>query len=68
MAGAAWCQELPELEVEADSEELAELLHYLEENPLDLNRATAEELMLIPWLSPAQALRIRAYLKGRRLA
>ena len=68
MAGAAWCQELPELEVEADSEELAELLHYLEENPLDLNRATAEELMLIPWLSPAQALRIRAHLKGRRLA
>jgi hypothetical protein len=61
----ATCQELPELEAETESEDLAELLSYLQDNPINLNRATAEELMLIPWLSPAQALRLHQYLKGR---
>lgn len=64
---AGQCQDLPELEEEVDSEELSELIDYLRENPIALNQATAEELMLLPWLSPAQALRISSYAKGRRL-
>ncbi len=64
LASAAWGQEAPEMEAETDSEELSELLEYLLDNPIDLNRATPEEMMLIPWLSPAQALRIYNRLRG----
>lgn len=61
------CQEIPEMESESESEELADLLDYLLENPIELSRATAEELMLIPWLSPVQALRLAEYLRGREI-
>jgi hypothetical protein len=64
LAAASHCQEAPEMEAETDSEEISELLEYLLENPIDLNRATPEELMLIPWLSPPQALRIHGRLRG----
>ncbi len=67
LAAGSRCQELPDLESETDSEELAEMLGYLRDNPVGLGKAAAEELMLIPWLSPAQALRIRAYSRERRL-
>jgi len=66
---AAPAQEMPEMEYQTESQasDLAELCQYLKDNPIDLNRATPEELLLIPWLSPAQALKMAAYLQGRRL-
>lgn len=64
LASQSFGQETPEMESEIDSEEFSDLLDYLRDNPIDLNRATPEELMLIPWLSPAQALRIHDRLRG----
>lgn len=63
----AW--EMPEMEYQTESQadDLAEICQYLRDNPIELNRATAEELLLIPWLSPGQALRISAYLKGKTI-
>ncbi len=44
-----------------DPEELAELLEELRAQPLDLNTASADELALLPALTPLLALRIVAY-------
>lgn len=44
-----------------DAEELADFLEDLRANPLDLNAARADELALLPSLSPLLATRIVAY-------
>ncbi len=52
---------LTEDEVTGDPTELLELLNDLRENPLDINRASGQELALIPGLSPLLADAIVRY-------
>ena len=53
----------PLQEEEIDYEAIYELLLELYQNPLDLNRATAEELLATYLLSPAQIQSLLAYRK-----
>ena len=60
-----YMEELAE-ELEADDESIEKIyneLSYLSENPLNLNRVTAEQLQQIPFLSDIQILNILDYLK-----
>ena len=63
LAAGLIAQELPDIEDQAQSEEYAEFLDYLEANPVNLNQATLEELMLLPSLTPAQLLAMDRYLR-----
>ncbi len=45
----------------SDISELMEMLAELEQNPIDLNRATVEQLILLPWISNVSALAIINY-------
>jgi competence ComEA-like helix-hairpin-helix protein len=54
----------PFLESESESEDQAELTEYLQslqEKPLDINKASAEQLQSLPWISPSLALAIITY-------
>lgn len=44
-----------------DASDVLEILAELETHPLDLNQATAEQLMLLPWISEPLARRLVAY-------
>ncbi len=46
-----------------DDHRLMEILHRLKTNPLDLNRATEEDLAQLPWISPQAAAKIIDYKK-----
>ncbi|TET43671.1 helix-hairpin-helix domain-containing protein [candidate division TA06 bacterium] len=50
-----------------ESPELFERLEELRANPLDLNRATHEELIEIPWITPTMAKNIVEYRKKETL-
>lgn len=45
----------------SDISELMEILTDLEQNPIDLNRATVEQLTMLPWISNISALAIINY-------
>lgn len=55
-------EELLESEEEGeDQSDLVEYLHFLVQNPLDLNTVSSQELQTIPWIKPTLARRIIAY-------
>jgi hypothetical protein len=60
-----WMEYVDETASATEDEEQTELLHadlsYLSEHPLDLNRATAEQLQKLPFLSDRQIQSILAY-------
>ncbi|NNF58278.1 MAG: hypothetical protein HKN04_08545 [Rhodothermaceae bacterium] len=58
---------LTEDEISGDPTELLELLEGLRENPLDINRATANELALIPAFSPLLAEALVQYREANGL-
>ncbi len=49
------------LEESEDQSALLEYLSDLKQHPLDLNKATAQQLSTIPWISPIQAIDIIKY-------
>ncbi len=49
----------------ADDAILQEFLERLQQKPLDINRATARELQLLPWLDPLLSRRIVAFRKEK---
>src|SRR5690606_27506728 len=59
--GEAALEALTEDDISGDPTELLELLVGLQENPLDVNRATATELALVPAFSPLLAQAIVRY-------
>jgi len=67
-AGQAHLEEA--FEATSDIEESPELYETLEElkaHPLDINRASLEELIKIPWITPTMARRVVEYRKERDL-
>ncbi len=59
----AGAQEMPDIEDEQTSQDLAEQLVYFQEHPVNLNHAGLDQLMTLPGLTPYQALRLEKYLK-----
>jgi hypothetical protein len=60
----AGAQEMPDIEDEQASQDLAEQMIYLQEHPVNLDHADLEQLMAIPAITPYQALRLDRYLKS----
>jgi len=57
-------EDLIEDEIEySDQSELLELLIEIERHPLDINSATEQQLLMLPWLSPANVYNIIEYRK-----
>ncbi len=57
-------QEMPDIEDEQASQDLAEQMIYLQEHPVNLNHADLDQLMTLPAITPYQALRLNRYLKS----
>lgn len=60
----AGAQEMPDIEDEQASQDLAEQMIYLQEHPVNLNHADLDQLMTLPVITPYQALRLERYLKS----
>ncbi|MBU1356156.1 MAG: hypothetical protein KJ620_06270 [Candidatus Edwardsbacteria bacterium] len=60
----AGAQEMPDIEDEQASQDLAEQMLYLQEHPVNLNHANLDQLMILPAITPYQALRLDRYLKS----
>lgn len=58
----AGAQEMPDVEDEQASQDLAEQMLYLQEHPVNLNHADLDQLMTLPTITPYQALRMDRYL------
>lgn len=56
-------QEMPELDDENASDALAQSLEYFQSHPVNLNRATPDEIAAIPLLYPLEALAVARYLQ-----
>lgn len=62
-AGACLAQEVPDLDTEDVSDALAQSLEYFQSHPVNLNRATPDEIAGIPLLYPLEALALARYLR-----
>ncbi|MDQ7797980.1 MAG: helix-hairpin-helix domain-containing protein [Candidatus Edwardsbacteria bacterium] len=60
----AGAQEMPDIEDQQASQDLAEQMIYLQEHPVNLNHADLDQLMTLPGITPYQALRLDRYLKS----
>ncbi len=63
LAAAGRAQELPDIDDEEASEALAQSLEHFQSRPVNLNRATPDEIAAIPLLYPLEALALARYLR-----
>lgn len=64
LAAGLAAQDQPEIEDEQTVADYADYLAFLMANPVNLNHAGLEQLMVLPGLTPYQALRLDRYLKA----